>query len=352
MNIESERTDAVGDTLPEANSGTHKLVYIVISVLGLTLIGLGAYSRFLSNSTWLPELCITLGVAVSTPGILSYLYRRYLAEEIKVELSRPAIEFQQKATEQVRIAVNSATADFQDRGVNFSQDVEEMMKSYRSEIELLETAKVAGLYGLFQSRRNALSEFKESIASEDDQIELVGSSLRGLLQDAEVEYEQVRELLRERINQGVRVRFLLTHPIVADLRARQENRRFQDIGKEIVTSLEILLEQWKVNPDNIKLYEGTPTHFGVRTGEAMLVNGYPYMREAFASPCMIVLKGGYIYEHFATSHFAAWNSALALGIPQDLTHLKSELNNFAKSVQSLMSLAEQVSGSATSEIRE
>jgi predicted nucleotidyltransferase len=60
---------------------------------------------------------------------------------------------------------------------------------------------------------------------EKHEIILVGSSLRGLLKESDIEHEYARITLKRRMEDGIRLKFLLTHPVIADLRARQENRR-------------------------------------------------------------------------------------------------------------------------------
>lgn len=130
----------------------------------------------------------------------------------------------------------------------------------------------------------------------------------------------------------------MTHPKIADLRAQQENRRYQEIGNEIIISLEILLNNWLVKSDSIKLYQGTPTCFGIRTGAAMLINPYPYMKEAYASPCLIALKRGYFYDSFDNTHFHAWNSAMAQSVPSNLQTLRDSLSQYESSITQLLAL--------------
>jgi hypothetical protein len=203
-------------------------------------------------------------------------------------------------------------------------------------LELLKSAHEAKLAGIYVSRAAALQAFLPFIEEERNEIIVAGSSLRGLLQEDEAEYANARDLLKRKAKSGVRVRFLLTHPMIADLRAKQEGRNPTDIGKEIVESLDTLTGQdWNVAKGSIKLYMGTPTCFGIKTSMAALLNPYPFMREAFASPCLIVRKGGYFYESFHVSHFRAWTSALALPAPTQLSDLRQELGAYSDAVQKL-----------------
>jgi len=70
----------------------------------------------------------------------------------------------------------------------------------------------------------------------------------------------------------------------------------------------------------------------------MLLNGYPYTKEAYASPCLIVRKGGYFYDHYDNTHFRAWNSAMAQPVPADLGEVLGRLSDFAAQVRRLMDL--------------
>lgn len=318
MEPSAVRGDAVLDNQPAAGARPQRLVYLLIFAFGLALVSLGAYARFLESQSWLPELCIAAGVAIAAPGVLSYLYRKYMLEDIKLELQRPAQEFKETAVGLI------------------GQGMSEIATAYRAEIDLLRASQHAGLYGVYISRAEAIQAFVPFLDEEKHEIVIIGSSLRGLLQEYEIEYENARAALRRKKDEGVRFRVLLTHPVVADLRARQEDRNFKDIGKEIVASLETLITHWKVPPDNIRLYVGTPTCFGIKTARAMLLNTYPYMKEAFASPCLVVKKPGYMYEHFLSSHFRAWSSAMALAVPTPPATALSSLDGYAEQIRRLV----------------
>jgi hypothetical protein len=318
------RTDPVLDNRPEpSGSGSQRLVYVLLWAIGLILITLGAYAMWRERQSWLPEVCVALGVAVATPGGLSYLYRKYMLEDIKLELQKPAIEFKRAAVDMMSQALSDVTG------------------TYRSELDLLRSTQVAGIRGVFVSRGDALAAFMPALEAERHEIMLVGSSLRGLVQDYDNEYERIREVLKRKIQHKVRVRILLTHPVMADLRAKQEDRNPKDIGREIIQSLRVLCGEWNLDPANVRLYLGTPTLFGIKTADTMLLNTYPYMKEAVASPCMIVTKPGYMYDRYADSHFRAWSSAMAVRPPEDPKVLLKNLDSYAGQVTALLTAALQ-----------
>jgi uncharacterized protein Yka (UPF0111/DUF47 family) len=331
------KSNAIGDNVPKAvhQKLLQRFVYLLITFIGFLLIGFAAYVRSMSKESWVPELCFPLGVALSAPGILSYLYRRYLVEDIKAELKEPAEKFGVEAVKIVEQAASQVAKLHREQFSEYQEDAQRLIAQYERQSDLLHSARRADLYGLYFSRKEALPHFLRFLTEEHDDVLVVGSSLRGLLQEHDRRYQETRDLL-QRMPSRVTVRFLLTHPRVADMRAQQENRRPKDIGEEIIKSLKILIDKWGVPRQRIKLYLGTPTCFGIKTTAAMLLNCYPYMKEALASPCLIVLKDGDFYREFEESHFKAWESALAAPVPDQLQELEDRLDEFAKRVDDLM----------------
>jgi hypothetical protein len=202
----------------------------------------------------------------------------------------------------------------------------ELLDQYRNEIKTLRSLKEAGIVSVHRNREIALRHFTSAIDAENQEIMVVGSSLLGLLQ--KTQYKELADKLKFKVgNTGVRVRFLLTHPAVSDLRAEQENRRFAAIGREIIESLRVL-SSWGVNPSDVKLYKGTPTIFAIKTRRQMLLNPYAYFATAFTTPCLIVETDtehmSYYYEVYDTAHFSAWDTTTAESI-SDFTQTISAL---------------------------
>lgn len=221
--------------------------------------------------------------------------------------------------------------------------ISDTLRRYAEEIELLKSVRHAGVIGLYKRREVAIKAFSRYIDEESSQIMVVGSSLKGLLQKEE--YRDIADKLR--FKQGlIKVKYLLTHPVVADFRASQENRRPTEIGLEIIKSLETLRD-WGVDCANVRLYLGTPTCFAIKTTRQMLVNPYPYISVSFDSPCILLEyspesgaeRPGYFFDEFSSRHFGAWDTDLAVHIKnydQAISYYNGKLGEYAQQVASLI----------------
>jgi hypothetical protein len=216
-----------------------------------------------------------------------------------------------------------------------------MIEKYRQEIAMLRSLRDAGVLCPHKHRDLALKDFASAIDAETSEIMIVGSSLKGLLQKEE--YKDIAQKLEFKVRSGnVRVKFLLTHPVVADLRAGQEARRQGEIGAEIIESLRIL-HRWGVKPEDVRLYKGTPTCFAIKTGRRMLLNPYPYAAVALDSPCLIVETNpdhsSYFYDAFDRSHFRAWESNSATRVLEytaTISELESKLSRYSTLVANML----------------
>lgn len=323
MESSLERDELVVQNMPNSvlEKGSHKLVFFSIATVGFLLIILGVVCiAYIPKHFWVPEVCIPLGVAIMAPAILSYLYRRYLIEDIKKELGEPARKFKEKAIEMLYEALGN------------------VISKYDSEIAILKSAREAGLFGVYPSRREAIKAFLSFIEEENHEILIVGTSLVGLLQRTEKEFEDARSVLLKRKKAGVKIRFLMNHPKIAGLRGLQENRTITAVGNDILKSLRILREHWDVNPEDIKLYEGVPTHFSIKTEKVMLLNFYPLTTMAYPFPSLIVQKDGYFYKHFDFDYSHASIDSMVLPVPNDLNQLEGKLDMFTNKIQELMEL--------------
>jgi hypothetical protein len=211
-----------------------------------------------------------------------------------------------------------------------------VLKKFTEQIDLLKSVQEAGVIAVERGRERALRAFAHALDEEYAEIMVVGSSLKGLLQKGE--YGEIAEKLRSKIAQGVRTRFLLTHPVVADLRGSQESRAPTEMGVEIVASLKIL-RFWHVNPACIRMYIGPPTCFAITTSRRMVINPYAYLGASYDSPCLILDCSGYLFEHFRALHFGAWDTKLAIPIrdfEETIRHYESMLGAYASDVGSLV----------------
>lgn len=224
--------------------------------------------------------------------------------------------------------------------------MENILRRYAEEIELLKSVRFAGINGIFKRREMGIKAFVRAIDEESTAIWIVGSSLKGLLQKDE--YKSIAAKLRFKTEKGfAHVRFLLTHPIVADFRASQENRGFTEIGMEIINTLGDLKE-WNREFCSVKLYLGTPTCFAIMTTRQMLINPYPYISVSYDSPCFIVEyspevgsdRPCYFFDEFKSRHFGAWDTDLSIEVKdfdKTINQCRSMLSEYAKNVENILS---------------
>lgn len=240
----------------------------------------------------------------------------------------------------------SSTEDLQTIIPSFVRDsMSDILQQYSREIKLLQSVRQAGIIGVYKRRDTAIQEFAKFIDEETQEIMIIGSSLKGLLQKEE--YLKFAEKVRFKIQQGfASVRFLLTHPILADFRANQELRRPTEIGQEIIKSLETL-KSWGVDASNVRLYLGTPTCFAIKTSTKMMINPYPYSSKSYDSPCLVLeyhSEGGserqyYFFDEFKKSHFDAWDSDMAvkfINFDEVIHMFKGSLQDYSDKVNDII----------------
>jgi hypothetical protein len=263
------------------------LALFLLIVIGSLLIWVGS-KNYLPGS-FMHIFLVGLGTSMAPAAIIGLLFRIFLFQEIRYQLFN----------EQLFSSIN--------------EEIIKIIEPYREEINVIKSLKTAGVILPFERRERAIKYFSSAIDEETDEIMIIGSSLKGLL--LRKEYKEIAEKLKFKISTGnVNIQFMLTHPIFADFRAKQEDRAFQEIGKEIIASLETL-KSWNVPVENIRLFKGTPTCFAIKTSKYMLLNSYPYCKESYNSPCFIIKTDehntSYIYDAFKASHFSAWQSTLS-----------------------------------------
>jgi hypothetical protein len=210
----------------------------------------------------------------------------------------------------------------------------------------LESLKDAGILASCRNRNAAFRLFNPYLRDAQKVI-VVGSSLKGLIHP-EGAHPDTRTILRDRIGRQrenadglLTTDFVLTHPAFADLRAEQETRAKQDIGREVIKSL-MILKDWEADAGSVHLYLGTPTCFGVLADDMMLLNPYPYADVAFQSPCLLLDRSGYFFNAFELSHFAVLDQTMVVrlsDLPADIGDLYVSLKAFRERTDELLSTA-------------
>ena len=327
-NSESKQTIKATDIW----SGGYSFAILLLFLLGTALIVIGTLG--FPNGSLMNVILVNTGVAMAPSAIVAQLFRLFLFQEIKFELTQPVLnEVRDRLGPEMQEQIRQMLHEYRAENT-------EILDKYRSEIDVLKSLEDAGVIKPFRNREIALAAFSSAIDAETREIMIVGSSLKGLLKKDK--YKELADKLHFKVSQGgVAVKFLLTHPVVADLRAGQEGRQSSDIGAEILESLRILRD-WKVPPENVRLYRGTPTCFAVKTENQMLLNPYPYGEVAYDSPCFIVKttqeNPSYIYHEFEKSHFGAWDTKVAVKIynfDESISDLEKSLNKYAQTVSQM-----------------
>jgi len=315
--LQARRDEEAGSTVWK---GGYTLALLLLFVLGIACIAIGTLA-FQNGSFW-NVLFVNAGVAMAPSAVVAQLFRVFLFQEVRYELTHPVLN------------------EVRDRlGPEIKREIRSIVQDYRNEIAMLHSLREAGTMHPYRTRVTALHSFAAAIEGEKQEILVIGSSLKGLLRKEE--YKPTADKLRLKQSEGVPVKFLLTHPMIADLRARQEGRSSSEIGKEIIESLETLRE-WKIPPENVRLYRGTPTCFAIKTEKQMLLNPYPYGEEAYNSPCLIVEisdeNQSYFYHEFDQSHFGAWDTKVADKITdydETISQLQRDLGKYAASIDAI-----------------
>lgn len=295
---------------------------LLLTLFGFSLIVIGA-SVFTQGSL-LNVVLIGCGISMGPAAIVAALFRIFLIVELQYQITQPVLD---EVKERLRTDI---------RG-----EVESIISKYSEEISILKALKDAGVIRPYRRRETAMAEFGSAIDDETSEVMVIGSSLKGLLQMET--YTEIANKLRFKMERcDVRVKFLLTHPAVSDLRAGQEDRRFADIGREIIDSLRIL-KKWNVPVEHVQLYKGTPTCFAIKTGCKMLLNPYPYGAVAYDSPCLVVetcdAHPSYFYDEFARSHFGAWGTNSTQRIydyDQIITELENNLDRYGQTTSAML----------------
>ena len=172
-----------------------------------------------------------------------------------------------------------------------------------------------GLVAALPERRHSFKYIEDAILSENKEIFIVGTSFRGLIWPGPGE-EKLMEAIKDRIEKSdCKVKFLLTHPAFAHLRQSLEGIQRREnfhIAQEILETVKIL-KVAGVSHNDIRFVKGTPTIFGIMTSNLMLLNPYPYQRQAYTSVTLVLDSNNgnsQVYRAFEQSHFrGVWDGS-------------------------------------------
>ena len=167
----------------------------------------------------------------------------------------------------------------------------------------------------------------EHAETERPRLWIAASSMKGLLESASKEFDGLGIFTwaaQLAADGKLDLRIIMTHPAYARSRAGQEDRGPNAIPEEIQEAVHHLMRQ-KVPPKYLKMVLATPTVFAIATRDQMLLNPYPYSKEAYRSFTLTVRRsqakrGDHpsierdIFEQYKDRHFdRPWETALPLG---------------------------------------
>lgn len=200
----------------------------------------------------------------------------------------------------------------------------ERVQSLLSANQLQAQVNQLGLVGIHKNRLDAIEHyFFDVMRDEPTEMDIVGSTIFGLKGYRSVTFERIIELLQTKRNiHDFRLRILLTHWDFISYRQDQEktekNVARYVISKELRDAINVLDD--KGLSECVKFYKGSPTCFTIICNgqKQMLMNPYPYQREAYNSWCIVVRETfGGVYSDFKKAHFDEPWSNPQLAMPYD-----------------------------------
>jgi hypothetical protein len=193
----------------------------------------------------------------------------------------------------------------------------ESIKDLRSQLsdiihssKFVEQANGLGVVSLHRNRLDAIEhEFFRKMQDEEEGIDIVGSTIFGLKGRSFATNDKILKLLHEKGQRpDFQLRILLTHWDYVSGRQAQEktekNIARYVISKELLDAVKSLAKLGISR--SVRFYRSAPTCFTIicRGQKEMLLNPYPYEREAFNSWSIVFRETyGGIYEDFKSAHF-------------------------------------------------
>ena len=221
-----------------------------------------------------------------------------------------------------------------------SQEVDSLIKQPFEDISILGLVKGAGLEWVTRERNELThSKLVPSLEREQNQIIIVGSSLKGLIgvgkETLGNNQKKIREIIEIKAKQGkADINILMTSPEIAHHRQKQEGRKEGDIEREIIENI-IQLVKLRNNCCNDKskfkigLYNGTPTIFMLCTSEYMMLNPYPYYSKAYNSFAFLIKSGSIMYNGYYDAHYrsAMEDDNMTMSISDDPATAKEQIRS-------------------------
>ena len=291
-------SDSQGDNFDNENfmpKIAATVLYIILLIVAFIFYWAGE-SLYSSNEAR-ANVLLSLATAIGPVSVLGLIYEHILRQEMK----SAAIESMDKASKGIW------------------KKAEHKLKEHCVDLEdiiyKLTRLEQVGLLGIFSERSQALKYVLDDINKEENEIYIIGTSLRGLFWP-DVGEEKIYEAIKNKMTPGnCKIYFLLTHPAFIHLRQKLESIGRKEefhIAQEIFNTV-MLLKDAKVDPKCIGFVKATPTFFGIMTSNFVLINPYPLQRQAFTSLTLIIdSKNGdsQIYKNLRDSHFkGVWEGA-------------------------------------------
>ncbi len=280
--------------------GKHCLLYCLIGCVAVASFIIGWRLNIGDEHDPLGYVLISLGVALGPVAFLGMIYEWFLFDEIR----------------------QGAKDAFTSEVASYLEPTIRKMELHTGElIENIDTLSEMHKLGIVKASRDRKMSFDivlQSMENETTEIFMVGTSLRGIL-DEDVGDRRFADLFKRKFDQvkrgesNIKIKALLTHPVFAYLRQDLEKlysrkERFS-IAQEIYNAI-VDLKELGAKPNNIQFAKATPTCFGIKTTGLMLLNPYPYEDQALGSFCLLVKNEANkdeVYRSFARSHFI-WDS--------------------------------------------
>ena len=264
-------------------------VFIVVGLLLLTASFVPSFPPELQT------ILRSLGLSLAPAGVVTIVLSRY-ASSITEALLRETVEatIRERLQQDMKQLNSTVGVGMEKVATKVNDGVTQIERDMQRLSPLFFAAGKLGLENVHLNRNLALDQFawfldaeiQKSQRNEPARVWIVSSSIKGFL-EATSEHFDGRKMMAQLTQGKCDIRIMMTDPKVADLRAKQERRKDVEIPMEVQMNL-AYLKRIGVRRESVRFYSGTPTVFAVATTDRMLLNPYPYQREAFRCFSMIV----------------------------------------------------------------